>query len=81
MVHGLAIWEQVVNDVNQAGQGMTRAEVAAKLGVTKATATTHLEKGVQRGRLQKIYTNTSGHYRGWVYLSMGTLDSLETDAS
>jgi len=55
---------------------LTRAEVAAKRGITKGTAQVHLDKAVQRGLLQRVYTFTSGHYRGWVYLSPGATDTF-----
>lgn len=81
MVEQRAIWEQIASDVARVGQGMTRAEVAAKFGISKGTALVHLEKAVQRGALQKIYTFTSGHYRGWVYLSPGAIDSFQDGAA
>lgn len=76
MVYGKAVWENIADEVGRVGQGMTRAEVAVKFNITKGTAKVHLEKAVERGALQKIYTFTSGHYRGWVYLSPGSIDTF-----
>lgn len=61
------IWKQVVDAVFDHENGMTRAEVAFNFKVTKSTAMSHLEKGVARGLLFKVYTWTGKNSRGWVY--------------
>lgn len=81
MVLAAPIYVQIAESVCKVGQGMTRAEVATKFNITKGTALVHLEKAVQRGLLQKIYTFTSGHYRGWVYLAPGALDTFMESVS
>lgn len=66
----IPIWRQVAEVVLDHENGMTRAEVASKFKVTKSTAKSHLEKGVERWLLFKVYTWTGKNSRGWVYYHM-----------
>lgn len=67
-VIGKPIYEEVADFALAAPNGVTRADVARKFGVTKTTATVHLEKCVQRGMLRKVYAWVGEHSRGWAYL-------------
>jgi len=62
-----SIWEQVADRVGGSPQGMSRADIAREFSIHKTTAQSHLEKGVQRGLLIKVYTWVSKTSRGWVY--------------
>lgn len=61
------VWEQVADFVFDRESGVTRADIARVFHITKSTAMSHLEKGVQRGLLFKVYAWAGGNSRGWVY--------------
>jgi len=68
-----AVWEQVVDYVTAHPDGVGRSDVANYFKVTRQTAKVHLEKAVERRKLQRVYTWVSTNYRGWVYYSWDTL--------
>lgn len=62
------VWEQVIERVGEFPVGgTTRLDIARYFNVHKSTAQSHLEKGVERGALVKVYTWTGRNSRGWVY--------------
>lgn len=63
----LAVWEQVALRVKDYPNGVGRQQIAYDFHVGKSTARVHLEKGVERGKLVKIFTWVDKRSRGWVY--------------
>lgn len=61
------IWVQVVEYVANHPNGVGRSDVAQAFHITKTTAISHLEKGVDRDYLVKVYTWVKGNRRGYVY--------------
>lgn len=68
MVLSSFVYEQIAEWARSKPNGVTRSETAQKLGVGKGAAKDHLERAVSHNLLIKVYTFTSGSYRGWVYM-------------
>jgi hypothetical protein len=63
-----AVWEQICSFVANNPQGVGRSQVAEFFDIDKTVATYHLEKGVARKVLYKVYTWITSNQRGWVYI-------------
>lgn len=48
------IVELVATNVDNGGDGMTRAELAAALGISKPTLITHVKRLIEDGRIEQI---------------------------
>lgn len=51
------------------GGAVTRLQAAEHFGVTKSTATYHLEKAVSEGLIVKFHAYADGNQTGWGYMS------------
>lgn len=72
-----SVWEQVAEYVTANPQGVGRLQVAEHFAIAKGTAAYHLNKGVERGKLIKLYTWVTQNSRGWVYYNPRYFDELQ----
>ena len=59
--------------VDLVGEGdITRSEAADLMGVSKTTATYHLERAVIEGALERFYAWAKANQTGWAYRRPGS---------
>lgn len=66
--------------VDFVGQGdTTRLDAANHFGVSKSTATYHLDRAVMEGYLERFYAFTNANQTGWAYRKVNSNKSLFED--